>query len=336
MLLTGGVALTAVVGFAGPASAVNNNPAGNPTSPAVTYEADCTSSLQAGVAAPFVTATVINTTSDTVAPTGGTFGVAGSVTQELPGAVIAGLNAALGPPTLGLDVVQTFGSTDGNATGTYPYSKNFAPVTTPGGQVTGVNAASGATTLSGDFTGVPAGAFLSSGLTTGIANGTVATAAGTATSITISIPTTAALSAATVGWAPQAGLSFTDSTFASPANAFTTSGTNGGTAGIGLVSSTSFTLVMTPTVEFGGATGVGTANCLQTGWVDATTPGPAQTDETAPALPYGSITPLLTATPTFQPGAYVNLSDTPPSPNDQTVSLGQGGTGSVTLTATAG
>jgi hypothetical protein len=326
-----------VIGLSAPAGAVNNNPLGNPTNPALSYESDCTSTLQAGVAAPFVTATVINTTSDNLAPTGATFGVAGAVTQSLPGAVIAGLNGALNPATIGNSVTETFGSTDGHATGSFVYTHTFSPVANPGGQINPVNAAASSTTLSGNFTGVPAGAFLSSGLSPGIANGTVATAPGTASSITISIATTAALSGASVGWAPQAGLSFTDASFATPANAFTTNGSNGQTAGIGVISTSSYTIA-TPGVPvvFGAGPGVGANNCLETGWVNATTPGPAQLNETQPALPFGFVTALVSATPTFQPGAFVNLVDTAPTPNSQTVAIGQGQSAAITLTATQG
>lgn len=330
-----GMALAAIGAFgAGPAGAVNNNPSGNPTSPAVSYEGDCTTSLAAGEVAPFISSTVINTTTDTAAPTGATFGVAGAVSQTIIGPIIAGVNAQLNPSTYAESVTETFGSTDGHATGTYTYTHSFGAVANPGGQVTGVTFASGATTLTGNFSAVPAGAALSG---TGIPATAVSTAAGTSTSITISAATTAASTGETVGWAPEAGLTFTDSSFASPANAFTTSGSNGGTAGIGITSMTSFDLVTSSlTIPFGGTAGTGTADCLETGWVNSTTPGPSQTGATSPQLPPGTTTALVSATPTFQPGAYVNLVDTPPTPQNQTVALGQGQTGSVTLTATAG
>jgi hypothetical protein len=331
-----------VVGLTGalPAGAVNNNPAGNPTSPAVSYESDCTSTLQAGVAAPFISSTVINTTTDSAAPTGVSFGVAGAVSQTLAGPVIAGLNGALNPATIGLNVTETFGSTDGHATGTSSYTHVFTPVANPGGTVANVTFASGATTLTGNFAAVPANASLSG---TGIPSSAVTTAAGTATSVTISAATTAASTGETVGWAPLTGLTFTDSAFATSPTAFTTAGTNGQTAGIGIINSSNFTVV-TPaiSVAFGAGPGVGANNCLETGWVNATTPGPAQTggatppDETAPAFPFGTTTALIAATPTFQPGAFVNLLTTPPTAQSQSVAIGEGGTGSVTLTCTPG
>ena len=66
--------LGAAVAGPGVAGAVNNNPPGNPTSPAVSYEADCTNSLAGTQVAPFVTQLDANTTKDTAAPTGATFG----------------------------------------------------------------------------------------------------------------------------------------------------------------------------------------------------------------------------------------------------------------------
>ena len=99
---------------AGPAGATNNNPAGNPSSPAIAYESDCTSSLEANQVAPFITSTDIDTTADTLAPTGKTFGVAGGVTQKrLIGPVLAGINGSSAySGTIGFAVSETFGSTD--------------------------------------------------------------------------------------------------------------------------------------------------------------------------------------------------------------------------------
>jgi hypothetical protein len=338
-----------VIGLSGavPADAVNNNPPGNVTSPVLTYESDCTSALAPGQVAPFITSTSINTTTDTQPPAGAistppeSFGVSGTITQVLPGPLLAGLNQNLNPTTIAIGVTQTFGSTDGRATGTATYSHTFEFVHDGGGAVSGVTFASGATTLSGNFSGVPSGQSLSG---TGIPASAITTAPGTATGITISAPTTAAVAAPgeTIGWSQSAGTGFTD-TFATAANAFTTNGPNGTTAGIGISSTTSFSFFIngtfatfptgSPIVTFGGTPGVGTQNCLETGWVNATTPGPSQTGETTPALPFGTTTALLAATPAFQPGAYVNLVDTV-TPQNQSVQCAVGGTCSVTLTAT--
>src|SRR5262249_16780851 len=133
------------------------------------------------------------------------------------------------------------------------------------------------------------------------------------------------------------------------ATAFTSSGAPGQTANIGVTQATTFT-VTTPTISvaFGGAAGVGTSNCLMTGFQNATTPGPAQTGETAPGLPFGTpgTTPLALATGGFipQPGttqaitppaaAFVNLVDQAPVAHDGTANLGVGGTKTITLSAT--
>ena len=57
------------------ATAVTNNPPPNPTAPAISYEEDCTTCLEAGEVAPFVTALDGDTTVDNAAPTGATFGL---------------------------------------------------------------------------------------------------------------------------------------------------------------------------------------------------------------------------------------------------------------------
>jgi hypothetical protein len=166
----------------------------------------------------------------------------------------------------------------------------------------------------------------------------VTTSPGTATSITISVPTTAAQATnSTAAFAPAAGITFTDAAFATPANAFTTAGSNNGTAGIGITSTTSFTITTNVlSVGFGGAPGVGTSNCLETGWAAGPTPGPAQMFAATPQTPPGTTTELVSAAPTFQPGAFVNLVTAPPVPQNQTVAVGQGQPAPITLTAAAG
>lgn len=281
----------------------------------MSYESDCTTSFSPGEVAPFVSSTVINTTPGSAAPSGATFGVDGTVAQTLIGPFLAAFDAGYGsilgfPTTLGLSVNQTFGSTDGHATGTDSYTHTFAPVTNPGGAVSGVTFSSGSTTLTGDFSSAAVGDFVSDGTTSAnIVNGTTITAINGTTSATISQATTGASSATGdyVAFVPAAGLTFIDSSFSS-GDVFTTAGTPGQTAGIGITSTTSFGLTTSLlTIPFGGTAGVRAANCLLTGWVNATTPGPAQTGETAPALPFGIVTPLVSATPTFEPGAFLNL-----------------------------
>jgi hypothetical protein len=307
----------------------------------VSYESDCTTSLSAGQVAPFVSTTNIDTTTGTtnVLPQGAKFGVAGAVSQTIIGPIIAGVNAQLNPATIGLTVSETFGSTDGNATGTSAYSHSFTAVANPGGQVTATAYGSGVTTIPGNFSALTTAGDALSG--TGIASNAVTTAPGTATGVTISVATTAASTGGAVGWAPEAGQTFTDTSFASTATAFTTAAPATlvtGSAGIGVTSTTEFGLV-TPslTIPFGGTSGTGTANCLETGWVNATTPGPSQTGATSPQLPPGTTTPLLTATPTFQSGAYANLLEPAPTAGSESISMAEGQTGLViTLPTTPG
>ncbi|MDA8293884.1 MAG: hypothetical protein M0040_05930 [Actinomycetota bacterium] len=352
-----------------PAGAVNNNPSGNPTSPAVSYENDCIGTTSTGAIqdAPLVTSTVIDTTTGTnnVLPQGATFGVAGTVTQTLAGAVIAGANELANgvfgapPSSFNISATETFGPTDNNSTGSYTYTTpSFAAQANPGGVVTGVTFSSGSTTLSGDFSGIPADAAVYGA---GIPLTAVSTAAGTSTSITISAATTAASTGETIGWAPFSGLTFTDSSFATPATAFTTAAATTvakGTAGIGLTSVSKWTFYLTtsagtlPGANFGGggngAGASGTNTCIETGYVNSTTPGPALYSQPGPMLPPGLTTPLVaTATtgsgatldsvPTdFQPGAYANLGEPAPVAKSETVSMGTGQSTTITLPTVPG
>jgi len=336
--LIGAVGLNAL-----PAGAVNNNPAGNPTSPAVSYEADCGGTgLATGQTAPFVSSTVIDTTTGVtpVNATGATFGVAGAVTQTLNGAVIAGLNAQLTPTTFALNVSETFGSTDGTATGSVAYSNTPTALANPGGQVTGVTFGTGVNTLTGNFSGAATGDLVSG---TGIPAGTAIIAPPTATSATISQVTTATSTGESVGFSPQAGLSFTDPGFATSATAFTTSGAEGGKASIGVTSVISASVTVTGTIlpggvlTFGGAAGTASTDCTETGWVDATTHAPGNAGAGGvPLLPFGATTPIVAATPTFTAGAYANLIEPLPVANPRTVNLGVGQAKSITLSTAAG
>jgi hypothetical protein len=331
-LLAGSIAM--FVALSGPAAAVNNNPAGNPTSPAVSYESDCVGSgAAAGQVAPFVTSAVINTSTDTALPAGATFGAGGNVSQTVIGPIFAALKQALGAgaTTTGLNVTETFGSTDGHATGTYAYTHSFAAVPIVGTQVTGVTYAAASSTLNGNFSTAAVGQSVAGASGGGIPAGSVITAITGTTSATINGVTTAADSTGeTVG--TGAAITFSDSVFSTGA-AFTTAGTDGQTAGIGLVSSSSFDLTTNVVpLTFGGSPGVGTTNCLVTGYDAASNPGPAQTGATGPVLPPGQTTALVSASPlVVEPGAYVNLVQSPPVATSGTVNLGVGGTKTVTL-----
>src|SRR5262249_31550827 len=192
---------------------------------------------------------------------------------------------------------------------------------------------------------------------TGIpAQATITAVGAGGTTATISVATTAASPApvppatgATIGLGKT--LSFTDAAVATGPPAFPTGGTNAQTATMGVTQAPTSTVTPpTISVAFGGAAGVGPSTCLMTGSAGPApgTPGPAQTGETTPALPFGTpgTTPLVLATGGFitQPGttqaitppaaAFVALGDAPPVANSGTVSLGVGGTKTITLSAT--
>lgn len=326
-------------------------PAGASINANTTYEFDCTTSLSAGTVAPFAVTANLNASPDPSAPTGASFGASGAVSVSLVGPFIGGLAAnGVVSSTVGLDLGGvTIGSTDGTATGSYAYSHNFAAVAAPSSSLGVAAWAAGATTLT-VTSGTPVvGDGLESG--TALPNGE-AIAAVSGSTVTLSIPATAAGAAQTL--TQWGGVTFTDSAV-STGSVFTTNGSNGGAANIGITAATTFGIVGNLTVPFGGAAGVGTANCLETGYDAAGNPGPAQSGATGPSFPFsqfgtatGQVSFLVAASGGFvaQPGttqnitpaasSYVNLADTAPTPNNQTISVGEGQSGTVTLTATAG
>ena len=314
-----------------------------------TYEEDCTTSLEPGVAAPFAVTANVNTTTDTAAPTGATFGISGVTSVTLVGPFLAALadNSVLSP-TVGLAVSGVdFASTDGTATGSYLAAPTFTAAAPSSSALTGVSFSSGVTTIS--YTGgtVAAGDGIAG---TGIGEATVVSV-NPGVSITLSSATTAASSGS---YTAYSALTLTSSPFASPATAFTTNGLNGGKANVGIVGVASIAVEVNLTITFGGTNGVGTTNCLETGWDASNDPSYPQTNELTPGFPPASLggpgTPLVLATGGFitQPGvpagdgitppaaAYVNLVSTAPTANNQTINMGIGGTATGTLTATAG
>ena len=349
--------VTAVVGVVGLLAALlvalAAAPASAGSNPNTTYELDCTTTLQPGVAAPFLLTANLNATPDPSFPTGASFGAAGALTGSVPAPVVAGLEQALGPAQIGLNLGGVvLGSTDGTATGTAPYSNNFAQVAAaPARQVTGVTWTSGSTTLTaaaGAFNaGTDVGLSVAGPSGGGINPASTITAVGAGGgSATISLATTGAGTAAAIGLGRT--MSFTDPAV-STGNVFTTNGVSGGQARIGVTQATTFG-VTTPaiTVGFGGNAGVGASHCLLTGFDAAANPGPAQLNTTGPVLPFGTpgVTPLVAASGGFisQPGttqaitppaaAFVSLADAPPTANDSTANLGVGGTKTITLSTT--
>ncbi len=317
LAIASGVAVALAVG-PGVASGVPNNPPNNPTAPAISYEVDCTTGFQAGLDQPFVTTLQGNTSIDSAAPTGQTFGFSGTATTVLTGAFIANIyENGLGSGTSQLRWTETIGSTDGHATGSYVFNSKTLSEPDGGGTtprtVTWAKASTTLATTGGGFAGIAVGDGLASGQAGINQAATVTAVAANDDSITISLPTTAAATtgdAATVSW----GATTVFSQAVNTGSIFTTNGPSGGRAGIGLVSATQFTAE--ELVTFGGATGDGPSNCLLTGWTGSTPPkaGPPQTGGTSPtgathpALPAGSTTPLITASPVkVRPAAYLNL-----------------------------
>ena len=199
-LTLGGLAV--VLASPGVASAVQNNPTPNPTAPNISYEEDCTISLEPGNVAPFATALDGNTTVDNAAPTGATFGYTGTASTEIVGSFVAALYAnSFGVNPLPLQWEETIGSTDGNATGTYAFSSPKLSVADGGGSVAKVTWADNSTTLtavSGTFASAAVGDYVYS-TSAGLPTGVQITAINGANA-TIGEPTTAAGSKKLVGY----------------------------------------------------------------------------------------------------------------------------------------
>jgi hypothetical protein len=248
----------------------------------------------------------VTATPDPSPATGGLFGASGTASQTIIGPVVAGLEQAIAPSMIGATTNETVGSTDGTATGSFTYTHTFPNVAAAGRQVTGVSWTSGSTTLTaaaGTFTSSDVNAFVAGASGAGInPQSTIASVATGGASATITQPTTAAGTSATIGTGMN--MTFSDSAF-STGNVFTTAGTPGGTSNIGVVGVTGVSVnTNILNVAFGGAEGVGTSDCLLTGWQNSTTPGPAQMFETSPGLPFGTTNALVLASGGFvtQPG----------------------------------
>ena len=242
-------------------------PAGAVSNANTVYEEDCTTSLQPGVAAPFAVTTNVNTTTDSAAPTGATFGIDGVASVTLVGPFLAEFadNAVL-TPTVNIALTgATFASTDGTATGSYTPSPAFAAVSSGGSALTGVSFSSGDTTIS--YTGgtVAVGDGIAG---TGITSQEVVSFVPN-TSITLSAPTSAN---STGSYTAYSAVTLTSSPFASSATAFTTNGLNGGVSNVGLTGISGIQVQIALPIQFGaasGGNGTGTANCLETGYQDA-------------------------------------------------------------------
>ncbi len=329
-------------------------PVGAGSNGLTTYEADCAGAgLAAGQTAPFIEGLAVNGAPDPSAPSGALFGVSGTASSTLIGPVVAGVQQVLNLATLQIRVNETVGSTDGTATGSFPYDHLFASQTVPGRQVAGVSWNSGSTTLTaaaGAFLAGDVGKFVAGPAMQGIVpTSTILSIAADGSSATISVATTApSVGAVNVGTGEN--MMFADPAF-STGNVFTTNGVEGGKANIGVTSVSSQTLVVFGgglMIVFGGSPGVGPANCVLTGFDAANNPGPAQQGQAAPLLPADpdSTTPLVLANNGFisQPGtsqmitppaaAFVNLQTpdtTPPVAGNATASIDRNTTNTASL-----
>ena len=283
--------------------------------------------------------------------------VKGSTPETGKVATISGATITIGPSTPGGTVAAV--AVGEVFTFTSPRLYLSAPAQNNGGGSAGVASgapsaaiswSSGSTTLTGKFaetSGKPGASPVVVGdglyLTYATGSGTVPAAAtvtavngpaNAPTSVTINAPTTGAGTATAVGWAKQLTfpIAFTTST-----NAYTATSTNATTAGIGI---NSFIKFSAGAIPFGGAAGVGTSDCLETGYDAAGNPGPVQTGgtATAPVLPVGTTTALTSVSPIQLPAAaYINVtngtSGVPFAPTGVTAAAGSSTTASLSWTA---
>jgi hypothetical protein len=349
---------------------VSAAPAGAVSNGTTTYEADCVGTGAAlGQTAPFVQGLTVNTTADSLSPTGATFGVNGAASTTLIGPVVAGINQFVNTATTGIGgaVNEVIGSTDGTATGTFNYIHTYPNIPTPGRQITGVSYVAGQPTLTQPagtltpFVAADVGSFVA-GPSAGVPllptidpNTIITAVSGDGLSATISLNALQTQDNVTIGTGQNVTL--VDPAFSTPATAFTTAGTEGGHANIGVQLVNSVTLIAIPGVlqaTFGGSPGVGPARCLLTGWDAAGNPGPVQTGgnppvPTTPLLPpppNNPATPLVLASGGFlaQPGttqmitapaaAFVNLVTpdvTPPVAGNATATIDRNTTNTASL-----
>ena len=248
-----------------------------------------------------MTSVGIDTTSDHLSASGDTFDVNGVVVQAVSGAILAGLEGSPRGPfsSLGLSVNQTFGSVDGNAqrgrtttpTRSRQRRSQEARSRRPMTEVwTHTLSTETSRSLPSVTTSPPTPELRVRWTQASLQLPVKITAINGTSSATIdgTIPSSDSQASIIIGYAGD--FAYFDPAFSSgSAGAFTTAGTAGGTAGIGIISSTSFTfgpgLPIVGSLPFGGAPGVGAANCLVTG-LDATShPGPAQTGAATPGRP---------------------------------------------------
>ena len=291
------------------ATAVPSTVAGATSAGLVSYEADCTVSLEAGEVAPFTTSLNGNTTVSTASATGASFGFKGTASTVVIGALVANLYAnGVGANPLTLQWDETIGHTDAHATGTYAFTSPVESGADGGGKTPPSKATAadpvvtwtkGSTTLKGNFSAAKVGDSVAS-TKPGLASTATITAITGTTSATISAPTTATAAtatAATVGWGVDTTLSDTK---LNTGSVFKTAGGLRGTAGVGVLSATEFTVSGFPSSAARSGTDPKTA-CSP--GMTRPTPWPGQTGGVTatvgdrPVLPAGSTTPLVAISP---------------------------------------
>jgi hypothetical protein len=321
------------------------SPASAGINPNTTYEYDCTTALQPGQAAPFAITANLNGAPSPSFPTSATFGASGALSITFVGGLVAGLesNNVVGPSGVGATITGlNIASTDGTATGSYSYSHTFPQTPPTSHTISNVTWTNGSTTLSGNFAAGDVGEGLTGG--TGLPTGATVVAVNPGVDATISAATSAA-QASPVTLTAWDAMTFTDAAV-STGNVFTTAGVNGGQSNIGLTTISTITVNASLAIPFGGAPGVGSSNCLETGWDSSFNPGPAQSFEATPGFPPGQFTPLVAASggTLAQPGtaqqitpptaAFVALGDPAPTANSGSANLGVGGSKTITLSTT--
>ncbi len=309
----------------------------------VLSEVDCNTNSSAGQnAAPFLIGTTgASVTPDPSYPTGSGLTVTGDGVFVLTAPVVAAVVANLGP-SFGISVTglsATVASTDGSATGSYTWTPTFAAQPGGGIQLSGVTFASGATTLTGTATGTAAVGDSVYG--TGISPQAVVTVVNSPTSFDISVPTTAAESAETIGAAGSV-------TYLAPFSTgpvFTAAGATGGTSNFGVTGLCGFAAlsgILTAgaqdvTAPFSAGT---PGACVLTGYDAGGDAGPGLAGVGVPLFPLatydelvslGQITPLVSVGPAVPPaGASTALLANAPVAQSGSAAVGEGAVG-VTL-----
>jgi hypothetical protein len=288
------------------------------------YEADCTTPVQPGLVLPFVETIHATASPDPRFPTGQTFAATGTVSINVLGSFIAGLEAN-GVDRGSFSVDVTVGAS-ANATGAYHLSATAPSVTWNGRRINAVDT-DGLTNVvtSANFVATDVGHIING---TGIPANTMIVSVVPGVSATLSTATTAAGTIAHAGTGPALGVDYSVPLNTGPA--FTTAGNVGQVATLNLTGTDGFEL-QTPTIDLGfGATFGG--QCTQTGYTAAHVVGPHQLPAVAPLLPDGTVDPLRDVAPLVTADfAQITLDDLPPFAVPQFVPLQVGATRSVTL-----